>query len=172
MTPLCREPNCPEPAAPGGTYCPRHECSAPDCHEKRCDEARAYCHEHDAEHYRRTGRHAFWHEAAESPGPAAPASQADGAQLGEAVADEQAAAQTEPSIPPAVLRAVQGLALVVVAALALWGLFLWLGLDGHEAGPEGPAGLEAPGDLDRDLRLRESDPDDGIEEALEERGFR
>jgi len=172
MTALCREPNCPEPAAPGGTYCRHHECSAPDCHEKRCDDARAYCHDHDAEHYRSTGRHAFWHEAVEPPGPAAPASSADGAQVCEAVADEQGAAQTEPPISPVVLRALQGLALLVVAAVALWGLFRWLDLDGRDAGPQGPAGLEAPNDLDGGLRFRESTTDEGIEEALEERGFR
>jgi len=171
MTALCREPNCREPAAPGGTYCRSHECCAPGCHEKRCDDARAYCHEHDAEHYRRTGRHAFWHEAVECPGPAAPASTSAGLGASEAVADE-AAAQTEPSIPPAILRVLQGLALLVVAAVALWGLFLWLGLDGRDAGPQGPAGLEAPSDLERGLRFRESNPDDGIEEALEERGYR
>jgi hypothetical protein len=171
MTAFCREPNCPEPAASGGAYCRRHECSAPDCHEKRCDEARAYCHEHDAEHYRRTGRHAFWHEVAEPPEPAAPPSASPEPGVPEGAADEPAT-QTETPVPPAVLRAVQGLALLAVAGLALWGLFVWLGLDTRDAGPEGPAGLEAPGDLDQELRLRESDPDDGIEEALEERGFR
>lgn len=171
MTALCREPNCTEPAAPGGAYCRHHECCAPGCHEKRCDDARAYCHDHDAEHYQRTGRHAFWHEVAESPGPAAPGSQADGVQVCKAVADEPAA-QTAPSVPPAVLRAVQGLALLVVAALVLWGLFLWLGLDGRDPRPQGPAGLEAPSDLDRAQRLREANPDEEIEEALEERGFR
>jgi len=169
MTALCREPDCREPAAPGGTYCRRHECCAPGCHEKRCDDARAYCHDHDAEHYRRTGRHAFRHEAVESPGPAARASPIPEPGASEAVADE-AAAQTD--IPPGILRALQGLALLVVAAVALWGLFLWLGLDGRDAGPQGPAGLEAPSDLKRELRFRESNPDDGIEEALEERGYR
>jgi len=170
MTARCREPNCREPAAPGGTYCQHHECCAPGCHEKRCDDARAYCHEHDAEHYRRTGRHAFRHEAAESPEPAQPASPSRVTQVSQGSADPQAA-QTEPSISPTVLRALQGLALLVVAAVALWGLFLWLGLDGRDAGPQGPAGLEAPNDLDRELRFRESNPDDAIEEALEERGF-
>jgi hypothetical protein len=60
----------------------------------------------------------------------------------------------------------------VVAALALWGLFLWLGLDGRDSGLQGPAGLEVPDDLGREPRFRESTADDGIEEALEERGFR
>jgi len=86
MAVKCREPDCRELAAEGGTYCRWHECCAPGCHERRCDAPRAYCPDHDAEHYRRTGHHAFWHETAErpaarsSPEPTPPAATSPGVQ--------------------------------------------------------------------------------------------
>jgi len=177
MAVKCREPDCRELAAEGGTYCRWHECCAPGCHERRCDAPRAYCPDHDAEHYRRTGHHAFWHETAErpaarsSPEPTPPAATSPGVQTspegGEPQPGEEEACPA--SIPRQVL---QGLAIVVVAAVAFWILVLWMGSDDRDAGPGAPAGLEAPGDLDRELRLRDSLQDDKIGEALEERGYR